>query len=103
MDILTEINRLVESSGMQVIDIKAENDVITLECNNGEPLYRPLKIIPNGDGSFFVRDTQVDNGFQRQTYVDLARWSGSEPCSQDIALHRVGEWLAGLQAKRLKR
>jgi hypothetical protein len=94
MDIFEQIQELVESRRVDVVIEPMDDGVILKSPTNINP---PLKVTPNGDGSFWVRDTRdVDDGFVQQIYSNYALGS-FENCDQSKVLDRVSHWLGGLR------
>ena len=94
MDMITKIQGLVKSSGMEV-DMEARDQLVILkDLQNFSP---PLKITRNSDDSFKLRDTLDGDGFQKQVYAHMARWDGSESCDESAMLAGVRAWLQELR------
>ena len=73
--------------------IEADENQITL--SDPSNYYPPLKITSGGEGVFSLRDT--NDGFPRQVYAEMARWSGDKSFTQSETLAEGEKWLSRLR------
>jgi hypothetical protein len=72
-----------------------ELDGNQLTLSDPSNFHPPLKIICDGDHLFRLKDTQDD--FQRQVYVEMARWNGDTSFTPSEAFSEGKKWLTKLR------
>ena len=90
-EVADDLQNFVTSNNINVTMQVHENQ---LTLNNPSNVHRPLKITCGSQGLFHLKDTQ--DGFQRQVYAEMARWSGNESFTQSELLTAVKRRLKGM-------
>ena len=91
-EIAQQLGNFISSNNITATVAADENQLILSDPSNFRP---PLKITRGGNGLFHLKDTQ--DGFQRQVYVEMARWNGDKSFTQSETLAEGEKWLTRLR------